>query len=96
MPSEINQTEKDKCSMLSSICGIGKVQQTSEHNKKRSGLTDIENKSVVTSREREWGGAIQEEGIRRYKLLGIKQATSTVQGIKPMFYNTGFKNCESL
>ena len=64
--------------------------------KKRSGLTDIENKSVVTSREREWGGAIQEEGIRRYKLLGIKQATSTVQGIKPMFYNTGFKNCESL
>ena len=32
--SEISQTEKDKYYMISLICGILKIQQTSEYNKK--------------------------------------------------------------
>lgn len=45
------------------ICGIQKVQQTSEcslkkrKKEKRSGLTDTENQLVVTSGERGGGGA---------------------------------------
>ena len=35
-------------------------------------LTDTENKRLVTKGEREGGGARQGEGIKRYKLLGIK------------------------
>ena len=35
-----------------------KIQQTSEYNKKRSRLTDIENKLAVISGEREGGGNI--------------------------------------
>ena len=50
------------------------------------------------------GGAIQGEGIKRYKLLGIKQATRiycTTQETQPIFYNNFkwgiiFKTCESL
>ena len=34
MLSEISQTEKDKYCMISLICGIQKIQQTSECNKK--------------------------------------------------------------
>ena len=41
--------------MLSPICGIEKIKQTSEYNKKRNRLTDIENKLVVTKGEREVG-----------------------------------------
>ena len=41
--------------MTSLICGILKVQQRSEHNKKRSRFTDTENKSVVPSEQREEG-----------------------------------------
>ena len=35
--SEISQAEKDKCLMLSFICGIGKIKQTNiyNNNKKR-------------------------------------------------------------
>ena len=33
MLSEISQTEKDKYCMISFICGILKIQQTSEYNK---------------------------------------------------------------
>ena len=32
-PSEISQTEKDKHCIISLICGILKIQQTSEYNK---------------------------------------------------------------
>ena len=48
-----------------------KMQQTSEYNKKET-ETHIENKQVVTSGERERGGAKEVQGIKRYKLLGIK------------------------
>ena len=53
--SEISQRDKDKYCMISLICGIYKTQQTSEQNKKRSRLTNIEYKPVVTSGEREEG-----------------------------------------
>ena len=96
MPREIHQTVKDKCSVLSSICGIWKVQQASEHNKKKKWSHRHREQISSYQQGKGRGGAIEEEGRRRYKLLGIKQATSTVQGVKPMFYNTGFKNCESL
>ena len=51
MLSEINQTEKDRNSMILLICEVLKIQQTSKYNKNR--LTNIENKLVVTSGERE-------------------------------------------
>ena len=38
MLSEISQTEKDKYCMISLICGILKIQQTSEYNKKETDL----------------------------------------------------------
>ena len=34
--SEMSQTEKDKYCMMSLICGIQKIQQTSEWNKKEA------------------------------------------------------------
>ena len=43
-------------------------------NKQRSRLTDIENKLVVTSWERKVEGNAG-LGMKRHKLLGIKQAT---------------------
>ena len=49
MLSAISQAEKDKYLMMSLICGILKIQPTNEYNKKRSRLTDIEKKPVVTS-----------------------------------------------
>ena len=36
MLSEISQTEKDKYCMVSLICGIWKIQQASEYNKKEA------------------------------------------------------------
>ena len=42
--SEIGQTEKDKCCMISHICGFYKIQQTIEYNKKETRLTDIKKK----------------------------------------------------
>ena len=47
MLSEINQTEKDKCYIISVICGILKKER-----KEKAQLIDIENKWVVT---RIWG-----------------------------------------
>ena len=49
-------SEKDKYCMISLICGILKIQQTNEYNKKEAD-TEIESKLVVTSGER-GGGAI--------------------------------------
>ena len=40
MLSEISQTEKDKYCMISLACGILKIQQTSEYNKRRNRLAD--------------------------------------------------------
>ena len=56
--SEIGQTEKDKCCMISHICGFYKIQQTIEYNKKETRLTDIKKKKkkwVVASQEKEEG-----------------------------------------
>ena len=50
-----NASEKDKYCMISLICGIEKIPQTREYNKKRNKLLDTENKHVVTSRKREGG-----------------------------------------
>ena len=36
MLSEITQAEKDKCCMISLLCGIKKIQQTSDYNKKEA------------------------------------------------------------
>ena len=47
-------SEKDKYCMISLICGNLKTHETSKYNnnKKRSRLTDVEDKLVVTSEER--------------------------------------------
>ena len=45
--------------------------QASEYCKKTDRLTDIENKLVVTHREREEGRSNIGVGIKRYKPLGI-------------------------
>lgn len=58
--------------MKSLICGIYKIQQVSEYNRKEAD-SHIEEKLVVTSREREGGNrqdGVQE--IEKYKLLCIK------------------------
>ena len=34
--SKVSQTEKDKYCMISLICGISKIQQTGEYNKKEA------------------------------------------------------------
>ena len=53
MISEISQKEKDKYCMISLICRIIKVKQDTEYNNnKKSTVTDIENKLVVTSGSR--------------------------------------------
>lgn len=36
-----------------------------------------DSEQIVTSGEKEGGGAIEEQGIKRYKLLGIEKATVT-------------------
>jgi len=56
MLSEISQTKKYKHFMISLKCGIYKMLQTSEYNKKEAD-SDIEMKLVVTSREWERRGA---------------------------------------
>ena len=58
-------------------------------NKKRKMLTDIENKLVVVSGEREGEGATWLS--KRYKLLGIEQATGMYcisQGLESLCYMT--------
>ena len=75
-----NKSEKDKYYMLSPICIIWEIQQTSEYNKKGSRLTDIENKLRVIIRDREW------EGLNRGKGLGTNcYVGNKLQGI---LYNT--------
>ena len=55
MLSEISQTKKYKHFMILVKCGIYKMLQTSEYNKKEAD-SDIEMKLVVTSREWERRG----------------------------------------
>ena len=38
MLSEMSQTEKDKYCMIALVCGISKIQQTSEYNQKEADL----------------------------------------------------------
>ena len=52
--SKVSQTEKDKY-MRSLICGILK-NGTNELIYKTETVTDVENKLMVTKRERWWGG----------------------------------------
>ena len=61
MPREISQTKKDKYCMISLICGIQKMKQTSEYNKKVD--SDIEKKLAVTSGEKRGGRGNTEAGI---------------------------------
>ena len=51
MLSDISQTEKDKCCMISLKFGILKIIQTNIYNKTET-LTDLEKKLAVTSGER--------------------------------------------
>ena len=63
MLHEIHQTEKDKYCTLSRIWNLkSKASEWIQQNRKR--LTDIENKLVVTRRERE-GGSGKKEGARQ-------------------------------
>ena len=58
MLSEISQTEKDKYCMISLICGILKIQQTSEYNKKEADShIQRTNQQLPVGRGKE-GGAI--------------------------------------
>ena len=57
MLTAVSQTEKDKQCMISLICEILKMQQASKYNQK-GGLTDLENKLMVTSG---WGGQYRGE-----------------------------------
>ena len=58
---------KDKYCMVSFICGMKKIEQTSKYIKKEAD-TDIESKLVVTSGKREEEGTIKEYGIKNYIL----------------------------
>ena len=70
MLSEISQTEKDKYCMLSFTCGIKKLKQISDYNKKE--------RDSQIQRTNQWlpvgTGEGQDRGweIKSYKLLGIK------------------------
>ena len=50
---EVNHTEKDKYYVISLVCRIQKIIQINLYTKQR--LTDIENKLMVTKREKEGG-----------------------------------------
>ena len=54
MLSEISQTEEEKCCTVSLIYGIKKIKQTSKYHKKETS-SQIENRLVMTSGEREGG-----------------------------------------
>ena len=82
MVREISQ--KDKCFMVLLTCGL-KIKQISEYLKKES-LVDIENKPVVTRREKEEGKGKIRVGDWRYKLLCIKQIS-----YKDIMYNMEYR-----
>ena len=82
MVREISQ--KDKCFMVSLICEL-KIKQISEYFKKER-LVDIENKPVVTRREKEEGTNKIRVGDWRYKLLCIQQISH-----KDIMYNMDYR-----
>ena len=53
MLREISQKEKDKYFILSLTCEIQKIKQTRGYNKERNRLTDLENKIVFASGEKD-------------------------------------------
>ena len=57
--------------VTSLICGICKIQQTSEYNKKKQ-ITGAENNLVVAREEVSWGWVTQVNKTKRYKLPVIK------------------------
>ena len=72
MLSEISQTYKDKYCMISLICGIYKIQQTSEYNKKKQTHTYREQTSGYQWSQRRgrgniWGGDEEVQSIT-YKI----------------------------
>lgn len=75
MLSEICQTEEDKYCMISGICRIENIQQTSESNIKKR-LTDMENKLVISI-----GGEYRDNGGKREgrnKLLSVRWAQGCI------------------
>ena len=82
MVREISQ--KHKCFMVSLICEL-KIKQISEYLKKER-LVDIENKPVVTRREKEEGKNKIRVGDWRYKLLCIQQISH-----KDIMYNMDYR-----
>ena len=64
---EVNHTEKDKYYVISLVCRIQKIIQINLYTKQR--LTDIENKLMVTKREKEGGRYRQ---INRMELTNNK------------------------
>ena len=64
---EVNHTEKDKYYVISLVCRIQKIIQINLYTKQR--LTDIENKLMVTKREKEGG---RDRQINRMELTNNK------------------------
>ena len=62
--NEISQTEKDKYCMTSLICGILKIQQTSEYNKKEAGSQ--------IQRTNEWGPVGRGKGEGQDRGRGLR------------------------
>ena len=96
--SAINQMIKGQYFVTSLLCGILKIQQTSQYNQKHR-PTDLENKLVVTSGEKGEGQyrAEREEA----QIIGCKMSSRmycTTWGIESIFCNNckckiTFKNC---
>ena len=70
MQSDISQTEKDRCCMISHVESKNYIELVNI-TKNKNRLTDIENKLVVASGEREWGGATKGSGLGERVLMGL-------------------------
>ena len=73
MQSEISQTEKDRCCMISHV-ESKKYSELVNITKNKNRLTDIENKLVVATGEREWGGATKGQGWEKGFLWGYMKS----------------------
>ena len=62
--SEISQTETDKYCMISLICGIQKIQQTSEYNNNNNRLIVVEKTLWLPVGSRKGGGQHRGRGLR--------------------------------
>lgn len=76
----INQMVKDQYCVISLLCGISKIQQTSKYNQKHR-PTDLENKLVVTGGEKGRAG------------IGLREKEAQITGCKMssghVVYNVG-------